>query len=228
MLYAIGDTHLSQFSDKPMDVFGGKWNGYTDKLRSGFSALSDDDVTVICGDVSWGMTLEESLEDFRLLDRFPGKKLIVKGNHDYWWSSLKKMTEFFEANGIRTIEFLHNNCYRYGDRALCGTRGWFYEEGSGSGHDRKILSREVQRLETSLKAAGDAPEKICFLHYPPRYGSYVCSEIIDVMERYGVKECCYGHIHGDGQRMAVRGTVDGILYRMVSADYLNFSPLRLE
>ena len=153
-LYAIGDTHLSLASGKPMDVFGGSWTGYVDKLREGFQVVSQEDTVVICGDVSWGMSLEEAREDFAFLDALPGgRKLLLKGNHDYWWTTASKMKRFFEENGFSTLDILHNNCRLYGDTALCGTRGWFYEEDRGE-HSAKIFSRELIRLEASLKAAG--------------------------------------------------------------------------
>ena len=226
-LYAIGDLHLSLSSDKPMDVFGAKWADHSRRLAESFSRLSPEDTTVLCGDLSWGMSLEEAAEDFRFIDSLPGRKLILKGNHDYWWSTANKMTKFFEARGISSIGILHNNCFLYGDLALCGTRGWFFEEESGGSHDRKIMNREVMRLEASLKAAGER-EKLCFLHYPPRYGQdYVCREITALLESYGVRECFYGHLHGPGQKGAVQGWVGGVHYQMVSADYLGFEPRRI-
>lgn len=223
-LYAIGDLHLSIGKDKPMDVFSG-WTNYTDRLRDGFSKLSEEDVCVICGDVSWGMSLEESLEDFRFIAALPGRKIVLKGNHDYWWTTLTKMYTFFSRQGLPGIEILNNNCYAVGDVAVCGTRGWFFEEETGTAHDQKILAREVQRLEASLKAAGDDREKMVFLHYPPLYKNYRCPEIIELMKLYGVKSCWYGHIHSHGHRAAVTGLVDGIDYHMVSADYVGFAPV---
>ncbi len=224
-LYAIGDLHLSIGTDKPMDIFGSRWENHTEKLLSSFSALNDDDTTVICGDLSWGMDLAEAREDFLFIDRLPGKKIILKGNHDYWWTTATKTKSFFRENGISTIDILNNNCFFYGeDAAICGTRGWFYEEDTGSQHDKKILNRELQRLETSLKAAGDRI-KYVFLHYPPKYGSYVCSEILELFDRYGVALCCAGHIHGKSLQSVFEGKYRETEYKMVSADHLNFSPL---
>jgi len=226
-LYVLGDLHLSLTSDKPMDVFGPKWKDHTAKLRESFSRLSDGDTTVLCGDLSWGMDLEEAGEDLRFIGAIPGRKIILKGNHDYWWSTGAKMRAFFEGHGIEGVEILHNCCFLYGETALCGTRGWFFEEERGDAHDRKIMNREVMRLEASLKAAGER-EKICFLHYPPRYGSdYVCREITELLTRYGVRECYYGHLHGPGQKGAVQGWSEGVHYQMVSADYLGFEPRRI-
>lgn len=193
-LYAIGDTHLSLSSDKPMDVFGGGWTGYVEKLREGLSVLEPGDTVVLCGDLSWGMSLEEARRDFAFLSSFPGRKLLLKGNHDYWWTTAAKMDRFFQENGFSSFQLLHNNSHLYGDIALCGTRGWFYEEERG-GHSAKIFNRELIRLEASLKAAGER-EKYCFLHYPPLYQGYRCQEILDLLHRYGVTRCFYGHLHG--------------------------------
>ena len=225
-LYAIGDLHLSLGSDKPMDVFGGRWSGYVDKLREGFAGLTEEDTTVLCGDLSWGMSLAEAREDFLFIDRLPGRKIVLKGNHDYWWSTASAAYKFFAANGISTIEILNNNCLLYGETALCGTRGWFYEEERGSEHDRKIMLRELGRLEASLKAAGER-EKLAFLHYPPKFAAYECPEILEMLGRYGVKECYYGHIHGKGCSAAFRGVKNGVKYELVSADQLMFRPLRV-
>ncbi len=225
-LYAIGDLHLSLGSDKPMDVFGGRWSGYVDKLREGFAGLTEEDTTVLCGDLSWGMSLAEAREDFLFIDRLPGRKIVLKGNHDYWWSTASAAYKFFAANGISTIEILNNNCLLYGETALCGTRGWFYEEERGIEHDRKIMLRELGRLEASLKAAGER-EKIAFLHYPPKFAAYECPEILEMLGRYGVKECYYGHIHGKGCSAAFRGVKNGVKYELVSADWLMFRPLRV-
>lgn len=225
-LYAIGDTHLSLASDKPMDVFGGGWAGYMDKLKQGFSAVDQADTVVVCGDVSWGMSLEEAKADFTFLDALPGaRKLLLKGNHDYWWTTASKMKAFFRENGFSTLDILHNNCHLYGETALCGTRGWFYEEDRGE-HSAKIFNRELIRLEASLKAAGGR-EKLCFLHYPPLYQGYRCQEIIDLLERYGVSLCCYGHLHGGSCRLAVTGRQGGVEYRLISADYVGFRPVKL-
>ena len=224
-LYAIGDLHLSLGTNKPMDVFGPGWANHVRRLEEAFSSLGEEDVTVLCGDTSWGIDLSQSLEDFRFIDRLPGKKLLVKGNHDYWWSTASKMRRFFQDNGLTTIDILHNNCHFYGDWAVCGTRGWFYEE-EQSGHNEKVFNREVIRLEASLKAAGDRPI-LAFLHYPPLYTGYRCLEIIAKLEAYGVKDCFYGHLHGPTHRRAIEGTVGTVGYHLVSADYLRFVPKKI-
>ena len=221
-LYAIGDTHLSLASDKPMDVFGGGWEGYVYKLREGFALVEDGDTVVLCGDLSWAMGLEEGREDFAFLNSLPGRKILLKGNHDYWWNTAAKMNRFFQENGFASLNILHNNCYEYGAYALCGTRGWFYEETG----DQKVFRRELIRLEASLKAAGERP-KLCFLHYPPCYQGYVCREIIELLERYGVERCFYGHLHGGSHRLAVEGRYGQVDYHLVAADYLDFRPQKI-
>ena len=225
-LYAIGDLHLSLAKDKPMDIFGDRWEDHAEKLRQGFSCVRPEDTTVICGDLSWGMGLAETLPDFRFIDALPGRKIILKGNHDYWWSTATKAKRFFADNGITGIDILHNNFFEYGDCALCGTRGWFYEEERNGEHDRKVMLREILRLDASLTAAGDR-KKLVFLHYPPIYQHYRCGEIMELLKQHGVRLCCYGHIHGKGCAAALNGWQGGTEYRLVSADYLNFTPMKL-
>lgn len=224
-LYAIGDTHLSLSSGKPMDVFGGGWTGYVDKLKEGFSQIRPEDTVVLCGDLSWAMGLEEAREDFAFLNALPGKKLLMKGNHDYWWNTAAKMERFSRKMDLPPSICSTITAISMGDIALCGTRGWFYEE-DREGHGTKIFNRELIRLEASLKAGGEK-EKFCFLHYPPLYQGYRCQEIIDLMERYGVTRCYYGHLHGGSHRLAASGKHGGIEYHLVSADYLGFRPEKL-
>ena len=224
-LYAIGDLHLGLSVDKPMDVFGSGWDSHVERLRAAFAKLHDDDVTVLCGDTSWGIDFAQSLADFQFIDALPGKKLLLKGNHDYWWNTAAKMRRFFAENGLATLDILHNNCHFYGDYALCGTRGWFYEEDQKA-HDEKVLNREVGRLEASLKLAEGRPI-LAFLHYPPLYEGYRCPEILKKLEEYGVERCFYGHLHGITHRRAIQGTLGGVDYQMVSADYLRFEPKKI-
>jgi len=238
-LYAIGDLHLSLGTDKPMDVFGGSWRNYIEKIREGFSRLEPDDICVLCGDTSWGMSFEESLPDFKFISELPGKKIILKGNHDYWWGTVSKIKSFFDANGIDNIEILNNNCFFYEDIAICGTRGWLNDEDDDNqlhvvqgvqpemGHNKKIMARETGRLRASLQAAGDAEVKLCFFHYPPRFRDFICHDIIGVMNEFDVKECYYGHLHSYAHRFAVRGKVAGINYELVSSDYLDFKPQKI-
>ena len=224
-LYAIGDLHLGLGVDKPMDIFGPGWADHVERLRRGFSALEEGDLTVLCGDSSWGMDLQQSLPDFQLIDALPGRKLLVKGNHDYWWTTASKMTRFFQDNGITTIGILHNNCHFYGGYALCGTRGWFFEE-EAQPHTAKMLNREVLRLEASMRLAAGRPI-LAFLHYPPLYEGYRCPEILRKLEEYGVERCFYGHLHGYAHRRAMEGVCEGVDYALVSADYLRFVPKKI-
>ena len=225
-LYAIGDLHLSFSAEKPMDIFGDKWENHAEKLRQGFSKLNEEDVCVICGDLSWGMGLEQTREDFLFIHSLPGKKIILKGNHDYWWSTAAKFTRFCQENGFENLFLLNNNCYFYENIAICGTRGWFYEEERSGQHDEKVFRRELGRLEASLKAAGEQ-EKLVFLHYPPRYKGYECPEILSLLERYGVRRCFYGHLHGGSRSLAREGLWSNIDYRLLSADQLDFRPMQI-
>ncbi len=153
-LYAIGDLHLCLGAYKPMDVFGGRWEGYMDKLREGLSVIPPGDTTVLLGDLSWALGIEQAEKDFAFLHEIPGRKIILKGNHDYWWTTATKFYHFCAARGWDDMFILNNNCYYYGDTALCGTRGWFYEQEQEGTHDEKIFRRELGRLEASLKARG--------------------------------------------------------------------------
>ena len=222
-LYAIGDLHLSLGADKPMDIFGGNWVGYMDKLREGLSMIGPEDTTVLLGDLCWGLSLEESVKDFAWIDQIPGRKIILKGNHDYWWNTASKFYKFCEANGFHDQLILNNNYYEYEGWAICGTRGWFFEEERSGEHDEKVFKRELLRLEASLKSAGELP-KIVFLHYPPLYKGYSCEEILLLLDKYEVRRCFYGHLHGPSHKLAMEGLWDGVEFRLVSADYLDFKP----
>lgn len=223
-LYAIGDLHLCLGAPKPMDVFGGAWVGYMDKLKTGFSCITESDTTVLCGDLSWALGLDEAQADFAWIDQIPGRKIILKGNHDYWWSTAAKFYKFCQQNGFSDQLILNNNCYFYEDWAICGTRGWFFEEERSGVHDAKVFNRELMRLEASLKAAGER-QKMVFLHYPPKYQGYECAPILELLEKYGVRRCYYGHLHGDSHKLAMEGLWNGVEYRLVAADYVNFRPV---
>ena len=222
-LYAIGDLHLCLGAQKPMDIFGGNWVGYMDKLKSGLSVIGPDDTTVLLGDISWALGLEEAQADFAWINEIPGKKIILKGNHDYWWSTAAKFQKFCAEHNFTNQFILHNNFYEYDGWALCGTRGWFFEEDRSGEHDEKVFRRELMRLEASLQAAGDMP-KMVFLHYPPRYKGYECPEILELLSKYEVRRCFYGHLHGGSCQLAVEGLWNGVDYKLVSADHLNFRP----
>ncbi len=222
-LYAIGDLHLCLGAPKPMDVFGGAWTGYLEKLKAGMRVVKPADTTVLLGDLSWALDLNAAKADFAWIDQIPGRKIILKGNHDYWWSTAKKFYDFCAANSFTQQYILNNNFYEYNGYAICGTRGWFFEEERSGQHDEKVFRRELIRLETSLIAAGDLP-KLVFLHYPPRYKGYACKEILELLEKYEVRRCFYGHLHGASHALAQEGVWNGTEFRLVSADRLNFCP----
>ena len=210
-----------------MDIFGG-WQDYTQRLEANWrSLISDEDTVVIPGDISWAMSLEGAEKDFRFIHNLPGKKIILKGNHDYWWNTKKKMDAWLENKGFDTISILHNNAFKVGDCVLCGTRGWFYDAEKSA--DMKVLLREASRLERSIeegKKLGD--ELIVFLHYPPVMQSQRCNEIFDVLKKHNIKRCFYGHLHGESTRHSVNETVDGIKFSLISADFLSFCPQIVE
>lgn len=225
-LYAIADLHLSLGSNKPMDDFPG-WHRYVERLSAQWmETVTDMDTVVIAGDISWGMSLKEAIADFRFLQELPGRKLLLKGNHDYWWETRRKMDNFFEENGLSTLTVVHNDCVDLGDgRAVCGTRGWFYDAEADA--DKKILMREIGRLEMSVLAARERElEPIVFLHYPPYYAGTVCTEMMEALKKLGVTRCYYGHIHGRTAILkAFNGTYQGVRMQLISGDCLQFAPL---
>ncbi len=225
-LYAIGDLHLCLGAEKPMDIFGGAWIGYMEKLKAGLSVIGSEDTTVLLGDLSWALSLEAASADFAFINEIPGKKIILKGNHDYWWCTAKKFGEFCEKNGFSELYMLNNNHYEYENIAICGTRGWFYEESRSGKEDEKVFLRELIRLEASLKSAGER-EKIVFLHYPPFYKGYRCDEIMGLLHKYDVRRCYYGHLHGRSHGLALEGLWEDIDFRLVAADRINFTPIRI-
>lgn len=222
-LFAIADTHLSLGTDKPMDIFKG-WSGYVDKLKENWeSSVTDSDTVVIAGDISWGMSLEGALEDFRFIDSLPGQKIILKGNHDYWWTTMKKMDTFLSQHDIKTIRFLHNNTLTVGNIAVCGSRGWFFDAEESA--DNKVLLREAGRLRTSINLAKETGlEPVVFLHYPPITQNMVCEEIYNVLLETGIKRCYYGHLHGPSMTRSINSVRDGIEFALISCDFLAFAP----
>lgn len=233
-LFSIADLHLSEGSDKPMDIFGHRWTDHVNKLRERWSAVvNEDDTVVIPGDISWAMTLEEALPDFKFIESLPGKKIIGKGNHDFWWGTLSKMKKLFSENDIKSIEFLQNNAFEVENYIVCGTRGWYVEEKYqntvGDVDYQKIVDREALRLRFSLNEAvklRDVSGKqiLVFFHFPPVFGDFVCREIVDVLKEYGIKHCYFGHIHAS-YNIPKTTEFKGISMTIISADYLNFVPL---
>lgn len=225
-LFTIGDLHLSFSSDKPMDIFKG-WDNHVDRLYENWQeAVSDEDTVVIVGDISWGMSLENAKADFDFIHRLNGKKIILRGNHDYWFATKQKCDNFFEQSGFSSIKMLFNNAFEYGDYSICGTRGWVNEQGEASSADQKVIAREAGRLKLSLEEGKKLSKPpIAFLHYPPVYYVNKNEKILSVLHEYGVKKCFYGHIHGSGFQYAIDGIFEGIDYRLVSCDYVDFKPV---
>ncbi len=222
-LFVIGDLHLSLGVKKPMDIFDG-WGDYTGRLYSNWNkAVKPGDTVVVPGDISWGMTPEEAGPDFAFLNALPGDKILLKGNHDYWWQTRKKLETWKAEKGFDTIRFLLNDAYVVENTGIAGTRSWFYEEEQA---DERVFQRELGRLRSSLQALAEMEcgERIAFLHYPPVYRNFSCPEIIAILKEFGVKKCFYGHIHGDSIAYAWNGVTDGISFRLVSADNLGFAP----
>ena len=220
-LFAIADTHLSFGTNKPMDSFPG-WNDYVQRIEKNWNKLvTDDDTVVIAGDISWAMNFDELRADFDFLNKLNGTKIIIKGNHDYWWNTLKKMNEFIEQNHFDSIKILFNNSYTVGDVSVCGSRGWMFD--GDDEHDEKVLSREVGRLRLSLESA-QSENRVVFLHYPPVTTDSKCDEILSVLKEYCIKKCYYGHLHGKAAKIAVDDTIDGIEFRLISCDRLSFVP----
>ena len=227
-LYVIGDPHLSFGVDKPMDIFQG-WGNYVERLEQSWrETVTDEDIVILAGDISWGMNLSEALLDFQFIDRLPGKKIILKGNHDYWWDTKTKIEKFFVANDISTISVLFNNAYRIGNVAVCGTRGWFYD--AHEAQDVKVLNREVGRLKMSIEAALKlGGEPIVFLHYPPVFAGKECAEIMNVLLEYNIKKCYYGHLHGGRiSSLATVGDYKGIEFKLISCDNTQFKPIPVQ
>ena len=237
-LFVMADLHLSinEATDKSMEVFGRRWQGYIDKIEKNWRAVvSVSDTVMIPGDISWAMNTDEARADMLFLDSLPGNKIISKGNHDFWWTTVAKMKRFFEENGIESVRFLYNNAYEAENAIICGSRGWFNDESfqnTVGGTDvsyEKIVNREVIRLKLSLDNAvalkGESDKEIiAFLHFPPVFGDFVCREIVDVLKNYGVSRCYYGHIHGN-YYLPPKIDFEGIKFIITSSDYLNFSPL---
>lgn len=226
-VFAIADLHLSLGEDKPMDVFSG-WDHYVERLSENWKQMiQPTDSVVIAGDISWGMSLDESAKDFEYLNALPGEKFLLKGNHDYWWSTRKKMEEFFSQHQFDTLHIVHNNAFEIEKQyAVCGTRGWFLDAEEDT--EKKIVLREVGRLKTSIQEAKTKNlEPIVFLHYPPVFGGEIIPEIWNVLLEEEVKNCFYGHIHGQGIHKAFEGEKEGVNLKLISCDALQFKPLKI-
>ena len=225
-IYVIGDLHLSFGMNKPMDIFGVNWEDHYKKIENDWlNKVNDNDLVVLPGDFSWAMDLDDTIEDFKYLSKLPGKKLLLKGNHDYWWGTLKKMKEFMETNNFKDIDFIQNNSFLFDDKIIVGTRGWIYDNKL---ENIKILKREKIRLEMSFNDAihkyGNDKEIIVFMHYPPFGKENIPLEydLKELLKNYNVKKCFYGHLHGESCLDATQGDIDNITYKLISSDYLDF------
>ncbi|MFR7544876.1 MAG: metallophosphoesterase [Clostridia bacterium] len=226
-IYAISDLHLSYNTDKPMDIFG--WKDYESKIKENWnSKVKENDLVILGGDFSWSMDLEDTYKDFEFIHNLPGKKILIKGNHDYWWGTLTKMKKYINEIGFNDINFLYNNSYEFEGKIICGTRGWNFTDLQED--DEKIYNREIQRLKLSLEDAvkkyGTDKEIIVCLHYPPLKTNEI-SDFVRVMEEYNVTKCIYGHLHGPAHKFIVEKNIDNIQYIMTSCDYTNFDLVKL-
>ena len=227
-IYAIGDLHLSgEPPTKPMEIFGEHWLGHKEKIRHNWLAtVTDQDVVLVCGDISWAMGVQNVAEDLAWLAQLPGRKLLLRGNHDYWWSSLAKMQQLYGEH----FEFIQNDCTMVGNISICGTRGWVLPSAENfSAEDEKIYKREALRLELSLKAAQHHnPEQIIVaMHYPPLFAADEHTLFTDLMEKYHVNHCVYGHIHGENHVLTFEGEREGVNYKLVSCDTQGFALTRI-
>jgi predicted phosphohydrolase len=225
-LYAISDLHLGFNEDKPMDIFGEKWNGHPEKIKNNWiKKVNKEDTVLIAGDISWAMNSDSSTIDLEWIDELPGKKILSRGNHDFWWNSIKKLNSLFD-----NTKFLQNNYYSYEQYAICGTRGWSCPGGDKfTEKDKKIYQRELIRLKLSLDEAkkNGFSKFIVMLHYPPTNEKFEESDIVKIIKEYGVEKVIYGHLHGPSLKRVLNGKVDGVEYIMTSADFLDFDPIRV-
>ncbi len=223
MIYAIGDLHLDHSKEKPMDIFGENWIDHEEKIIKNWKEkIGDEDLVLIPGDISWALRLEEAAYDLELIHKLPGKKVFIKGNHDYWWQSLNKINKL----AFDSLYFIQNTSYIYEGIAIAGTRGWKSRDSEAfSDSDEKVYRRELMRLEMSLESIKeDVDKKIVIMHYPPFDYDSSPSEFVDIMEKYNVDICLYGHLHAEGHRHIVEGNIRGIDFHCVSSDYIEFNP----
>ena len=228
-IYAIADLHLSFNTDKPMNIFG--WSNYEEKIKEDWlSKVKNDDIVLLLGDFSWEIKLKNTFKDFKFINILPGKKILLKGNHDLWWTTIKSMRDFLQQQNIKNVDFLYNNSYEFENKIICGTRGWNLT--AENEQDEKIINREVLRLNNSIedgiKKYGDKKEIIVCMHYPPITKESQDNEFIRTLKKYNIKRCLYGHLHGKAHQNAVEGLKEGIEYTMVSCDYTNFKLIQIK
>ena len=227
-IYVIGDLHLSFKENKPMSIFGDNWEGHEEKIKNNWiENVKEEDLVILPGDFSWATYLKDTDMDFEYLNKLPGKKLLLKGNHDYWWTTVTSMRNFLKENDFENIDFIYNNSYEFEDKIIVGTRGWSQTEDA---EDKRLSKREALRLELSIqdgiKTYGEDKEIVVFMHYPPITNSNLTknetNEFIQILQKYNIKKCFYGHLHGASIKEAVEGEHFGIDFKLVSADGLNF------
>ena len=232
-IYVIADLHLSFGTDKPMDIFGEAWDNHPEKIKKDWlEKVKPEDTVILPGDFSWATYIEDAKKDFEFLNSLPGKKILLKGNHDYWWTTLTKMREFIEENEFENIDFLYNNSYLVEDKIIVGSRGWTLQDGE---ENKKMINRENERLKLSFKDGitkyGDDREIIVFMHYPPINSKELLGngylDFYKTMREYNVKDCYYGHLHGNSHKDAIEGEVGGINFHLISADYLDFKLVKI-
>jgi len=229
-IYVIGDLHLAFGENKPMDIFGDNWTNHSEKIKQDWlSKVKDEDTVILAGDFSWAMKLQNTIQDFEYLNELPGKKILLKGNHDYWWTTVTNMKKFLNENNIENIDFLYNNSFEIEDKIICGTRGWALSQENET-EDQKIIDRELNRLKLSIESGiqnfGTTKEIIVFLHYPPITQTNILknetTEFMKILKEYGIKKCYYGHLHGLGIKEAVNGNMDEIELKLISCDAVDF------
>ncbi len=228
-IYTIGDLHLSFNTNKPMNIFGENWQNHEEKIKQDWkSKVKPEDIVILPGDFSWAMYLEETEKDFEFVNKLPGRKILLKGNHDYWWTTVTSMRRFIKEKNFEDIDFLYNNSYEFENKIIVGTRGWTISEEQ---EDIRLTKREVDRLELSIKDGilkyGEDKEIIVFLHYPPVTKKYMNTDYMKLMKRYNIKRCFYGHLHSTSIQDAVEGNIDEIELKLISSDGLNFKLLKI-
>lgn len=228
-IYTIADLHLSFNTDKPMDIFGQNWQNYEDKIKEDWiSKVKSEDLVILPGDFSWAMYLEETEKDFQFINELPGKKILLKGNHDYWWTTVTSMRNYIKNKGFKNIDFLHNNSYMFENKIIVGTKGWTLSDDE---EDIRLTKREVSRLELSIKDGinnyGKDREIIAFMHYPPVTKNYINTEYINVFKKYNIKRCYYGHLHASSIQDAVQGNIKGVELKLISCDGVDFKLIKV-
>lgn len=226
MIYGIGDLHFDYSKNKPMDIFGDNWIDHEEQIINNWkNVVKDEDLVLIPGDISWALRLNQAYFDLKRIHELPGKKVFIKGNHDYWWQSLNKL----KALDFDSLEFIQNTAFQFNDFLISGTRGWISRDNdSFTEEDDKIYKRELLRLRMSLSNIADNNKKrIVMLHYPPFNMDLSPNEFVFVMKEFDVDTCIYGHLHSEGHKYAVEGNIEGIDFYCVSSDYINFSPKKI-